>query len=143
MKLVVLSHGGYGHGLLDICRMIMGDVSDILTLSLSADQGVAAFEVELASLIQNMHGPYLILCDLFGGTPFNSAVRMAHGDIQTGKCQILTGVNAPMLLELVSVMSNGQKMPLEELKCIAIYAGQEGIRELYNSVSGNDEDEIL
>jgi mannose/fructose-specific phosphotransferase system component IIA len=65
----------------------------------------------------------LILTDLFGGTPSNAACIVAAKK----NASVVTGVNLPMILEVVLARSGKN---LKELTNLAVQSGKEGIREI-------------
>ena len=66
----------------------------------------------------------ILLTDMFGGTPSNLAISV----METGKTEVIAGVNLPMLIKLASV--RGEK-PLSE----AITDAQEAGRKYINVAS--------
>jgi mannose/fructose-specific phosphotransferase system component IIA len=68
----------------------------------------------------------LILVDLFGASPFNASARLV---LSKPGCpmEVVTGVNLPMLVELV-VQREG--MTLEEAVRLVLEVGQEQIRRM-------------
>ena len=145
MKVILLSHGTLAQGMAEACKMIIGDTSRLLTLSLEEEAGVAAFEEGLMHLLQKVEGDYLILCDLYFGTPFNTAVRLAQKDILENRCRILTGVNLAMLLEVMTGLENEDMTNLEKLTRAAMAAGREGFHDyvIKETDDNYDEDECL
>ncbi len=67
----------------------------------------------------------VILTDMFGGTPSNLAISV----INTGKIEVLAGVNLPMLIKLVSVRDS---LSLSEAVQQAQDAGQKYICTVRN-----------
>ena len=63
----------------------------------------------------------LILTDMFGGTPSNISLAF----LETGKVEVLSGVNLPMLLKLAS--PNRKSQPLEKLAESLLTAGHNSI----------------
>ena len=61
----------------------------------------------------------LILTDMFGGTPTNLSLSL----LGTGKLEVLTGVNLPMLLKVLG----SRHMPLGKLAGEAKESGCQGI----------------
>ncbi|MCI8599871.1 MAG: PTS sugar transporter subunit IIA [Lachnospiraceae bacterium] len=145
MKVILLSHGTLAQGMAEACRMILGDTSRLLTLSLEEEAGVAAFEDELRQLLQEIEGPYMILCDLYFGTPFNMAARLAQEDLLNGRCRILTGVNLAMLLEVMTGLEEEDMTDLDKLARAAMAACREGFHDyiIKEIVDNYDEDECL
>ncbi|MGX7072421.1 PTS sugar transporter subunit IIA [Helcococcus kunzii] len=53
MKLLLLSHGSFGEGIKESYRMIAGDDSNILTISLT-DEGIGIFTEKVESLLDEL-----------------------------------------------------------------------------------------
>jgi len=123
---LVVAHGEMASGLLDAARMIVGDQEALLDLSLQEMEDVEGLmdKVEQAiSRIDTGEG-VLVLVDLPGASPFNASARIA---MQREGIEVVTGVNLPMLAELL-VMRDGSS--LEECVDIAKEAGISGVRTL-------------
>ena len=58
----------------------------------------------------------LVLTDMFGGTPSNLSLSF----LEEGKVEVLTGVNLPMLIRLITLRDNGGKL-LELAKDLKSY----------------------
>ena len=68
----------------------------------------------------------LILCDLFGGSPFMIASKLLAKPDISERVELVTGLNMAMLLEVCSNLDEN----LAKLKEIAIKAGKNGIVDL-------------
>lgn len=101
LGIIVCTHAGLASGLYDAVNMIAGKQEDFYALGFEEGEDMLAFSKriqETAQVFEQRHQPYVILVDLFGATPFNaSAAALAAFDT----C-IMTGVNLPLLLELVT-----------------------------------------
>jgi mannose/fructose/sorbose-specific phosphotransferase system IIA component len=113
-------------GLLDAARMIVGDQEALIDLSLQEMEDVEGLmdKVEAAISQVDMGEGILVLVDLPGASPFNASARIA---MQRDGIEVVTGVNLPMLAELL-VMRDGSS--LEECVEIAKEAGISGVRTL-------------
>lgn len=123
---LVVAHGEMASGLLDAARMIVGDQEALLALSLQEMEdveGLMAKVEEAISQVDTGEG-VLVLVDLPGASPFNASARIA---MQREGIEVVTGVNLPMLAELL-VMRDGSS--LEECVDIAKEAGISGVRTL-------------
>jgi len=79
--------------------MILGPLNHIYTLAIMPGESPENFEEKLTERVANLEGQEILaLVDLLGGTPYNIMSRQAC----TGKLECVTGVNLPMLLELLS-----------------------------------------
>ena len=104
--LVVAAHGHLAEGLVASSAMIVGPSDD------------AAVEVSPSQ-------EYLILVDLFGGSPYNAAARFAAG---RDDADVVTGVNLPMVIEVLSRRLTGAG--LAELVEAARTSAVDGVKVL-------------
>ncbi len=143
MEIILLSHGALSAGMADACKMIYGSSSRFHTLSLDENDGINKFEKDLKELLESITDPYMILCDLYFGTPFNASLQLVHEDVLSGRCQVITGANLPMLLEVLNEtddISGGTEEELSALAAIALEAGKSGIY-LYHPDTTNSFDD--
>lgn len=124
--ILVVAHGEMASGLLDAARMIVGDQEALLALSLQEMEDVEGLMDKVEGAISQVDTGegVLVLVDLPGASPFNASARIA---MQREGIEVVTGVNLPMLAELL-VMRDGSS--LEELVDIAKEAGISGVRTL-------------
>jgi mannose/fructose/sorbose-specific phosphotransferase system IIA component len=125
--IVVVGHGRLAEGVLHAARMIVGELGGVRGVSLREMDDVEGLlgRVEAAVDEVAVGGEgVLILVDLFGASPFNVSARLARG---RDDLEVVTGVNLPMVLELV-VRREGRK--LAELTAIARRSGVEGVHTL-------------
>lgn len=106
----ILTHGSLGVELLKTSEMIIGkqDMVDILSVQNGSSLN------ELANLLEKIKQKYsdsglLILTDMFGGSPSNIAMAF----LESGKVEVLTGVNLPMMIKVLSARQDVKS--LEEL----------------------------
>ena len=81
----------------------------------------------------------LFLNDLFGGSPFNAACRLAARDLSYG---IVTGVNLPMLIEMVSIRNADREWDIHALMKQAAAAASQGV-QFFHATLLNEEDDDL
>ena len=119
---LIVSHGRLAIELLNAAEMIVGEIHHIAAVSLGwhDDVGMATTMIEKA--LDRVNGPdgVLILTDMFGGTPTNIASTF----LDTGKVEVVTGVNLPMLIKLVQ-LQEGQT--LEAAAKLVMEQGQSSI----------------
>lgn len=123
---LVVAHGEMASGLLDAARMIVGDQEALLALSLQEMEDVEGLMAKVEEAIAQVDtgDGVLVLVDLPGASPFNASARIA---MQREGIEVVTGVNLPMLAELL-VMRDGSS--LEGCVDIAKEAGISGVRTL-------------
>lgn len=138
MKLLLLSHGGFGKGIKESYRMIAGDDSNILDISLD-DDGIGSFTDKVENLLNELtlEEKILVLTDIKGGTPFN--VAMKYQLENPNRIELISGMNLPMILELGIEIET--ETDIEKLSLDAIEIGKAGIvRSNDNSYKKNDDD---
>ncbi len=116
IKIVLISHGPFCEGLLESIQMISGPQKDIYALALKEGDNPDNYRQQLDELLSDNEDKYsgtLVLCDLKGGTPYNSAAFVS----QKHKMSLVTGMNVPMTITVVT--SRMEDSTLEELTNLA------------------------
>lgn len=124
--LVLAAHGELAGELVKSARMIVGDQVPVQTVHLDMDtnlEGLCSCMLDAVDAAEQGAG-VLILIDLFGGTPSNAAAMC----LQQRPCGVVSGVNLPMLLEVLMGIEQGQA--LDDLAQTAVRAGLAGILDV-------------
>ncbi len=110
-NIVLVSHGEFCVGLLKSLEMIAGDTFGIRAVPLIPGESPESYREKLTQVLGEMDKEkgYIVLSDISGGTPFQSAAYLAK-DFQIG---LISGMNMPMLLTLA--LGNSDEMTLDEL----------------------------
>ncbi len=120
--IIVVTHVDYGSALLRAAEFIVGPVQDCTCIqvdsSLEVEETVTRLK-EAVELLSRGCG-VLVLTDMFGGTPTNLSLSLLG---KRQDVEVLTGVNLPMLLRVLS----NRHLPVRELAELARTAGCEGI----------------
>jgi mannose PTS system EIIA component len=97
---LVVTHGHLGQELVAAAEMIVGEISHIRAISIGWHDDVNEAQKDIEKRISEVESGkgVLILTDMFGGTPSNIAFAL-H---EPGKIDIVTGVNLPMIIKIVS-----------------------------------------
>jgi PTS system mannose-specific IIA component len=97
---LVVTHGHLGQELVAAAEMIVGEISHIRAVSIGWHDDVNEAQKDIEKKIGEVEGGkgVLILTDMFGGTPSNIAFSLHD----PGKIDIVTGVNLPMIIKIVS-----------------------------------------
>ncbi len=129
-KNVIITHGNMAEGILNSCSLFF-DITDYKAFGLQPGEDVELFydKVEKELLDENYEN-ILVLTDIVGGTPYNTATKVFLKNRESKNIDIIFGVNLPMLLEL----GFNEEDDMEKLKEKAIDAGQEGIMDLKNKL---------
>jgi mannose/fructose-specific phosphotransferase system component IIA len=137
--ILVVTHGEMANGLIDAMRMIFGqpedkDAGTIEPVVLREGESPETLLKEINTRIAQMkaHGVkgVLILTDLFGSTTTNAGLnvmltRKGSKKDQKNDIAIVSGINLPMLLELVPALKSCKSV--EELSEMAVNVGKRSI----------------
>lgn len=119
---VIISHGQLANELLAAAEMIVGQVAHVTAVSMGWHDDVDAARDEIERAINRVSkgSGVLLLTDMFGGTPTNIAsMFLAEGEVE-----VVTGVNLPMVIKVVSQSDDES---LAELARRVKEQGREGI----------------
>ena len=123
VNIVIVSHGDLGDALLRTTEMIAGPTERLFSVSLLPDESPEGLEDKLSTVLREIEDEEtLVLVDMPGGTPYS--VVAPH--VSQANVECVTGVNLPMLLELVTSRDGA----LAKLADVATRAGQETIKNV-------------
>lgn len=125
VTIIVAAHGESAPAFLDTARMILGNTDNVHAVTLLPGEGPEHLIEKYQAIIASAEATEtLILVDLFGGSPYNAAARLAAED---STIDLVSGVNVPMLIETVSA-STRKNATLASLVKKATTAGTQGVR---------------
>ncbi|MBL8135233.1 MAG: PTS fructose transporter subunit IIA [Acidobacteria bacterium] len=98
---VVVTHGQLAAELVSAAETIVGDLPQMKAVSIGWHEDVHDARQEIAAAITAVSAPegVIIATDMFGGTPANLGITF----LETGKIEVVTGVNLPMLIKLAGL----------------------------------------
>jgi len=98
---VVVTHGQLALELVNAAEAIVGDLSNITSVSIGWHDDVDVAREEIGAAVNRVATEQgaLVLTDMFGGTPSNLAVTF----LAPQRVEVVTGVNLPMLLKLANL----------------------------------------
>ena len=108
--IIVATHGKFSEEIVNSAAMVYGEDENTHVVTFLPGEGgehlVEKYNAIIATLPENE--PVLFLVDLFGGSPYNAAARVAseRGD----NTDIVTGISLPMLLEVLDA-KDGSSLP--------------------------------
>lgn len=118
---IIITHLDLGETLLKAAENILGAQELCISISLDSnkemDESISAIQQAVDEV--DMGEGVLILTDMFGGTPSNLSMSL----LSAGNCEVVTGVNLPLLLKLFA----NREMALEDLAVEVKSAGRQGI----------------
>ena len=117
--IVVVSHGKLSKELVAATEHVVGEQMRFRSISIEAEDDIEARREQIrdtAKACDDGRG-VIILTDMFGGTPSNLAMSI----MATGKIEVISGVNLPMLIKLAEVRN---ELSLGEAARVAADAGR-------------------
>ena len=138
--IIVGTHGIFAQELLKSCEMICGAQKNVKAVTLVPGEGpddvVKKYEEAIKEL--DCKDGVLFLNDLFGGSPYNAACRLVIANEAYG---IVTGVNLPMLIEMISAQLMDDGSDIKALMEKAVEAGKNVVQTFHASLVENDEED--
>jgi len=112
---VVVTHGQLATELLNAAEMIVGDLPGFAAVSIGWHDDVTVARETIAATLERVRGRLgtLILTDMFGGTPTNLALSF----LETGRVEVVTGVNLAMLIKLAKSPAQTDLIDLATALC--------------------------
>lgn len=137
--IIVGTHGKFSEELVRSSEMICGKGENIAAVTLEPGDSPEALVEKYQNVLEQLdiNDGVLFLVDLYGGSPFNAASRIA---VEHQNMEVVTGVNLPMLLETVNLRG---VTGLRELASAAQSAGNQGITSLKASLARDSHGEDL
>ena len=135
--IVIVAHFGLAEKFLDAAeKIVRKKPKNIVTVSIDPGRDVNEFKQEIIKAIKKVDEKegILIFTDMFGGTPCNMSLAF----LKEGKVEVLTGLNLPMLIEVLDIQTNGRS--LNDLAQYIQALGQKNIclaSEILNKKSSN------
>lgn len=103
VNIIVASHGNFAEELVNSSYMVFGEQENVSSLGFYPGEGIEDLRKKYETIMEsNKYMESIVLVDIFGGSPFNVAVEIAH---KYEYVQICTGVNLGMLIEAYSCIN--------------------------------------
>jgi PTS system mannose-specific IIA component len=121
--IVLVSHGRLAKELAETLEHVVGQQSQLATVSLFPQDDIEAKREEILETVRSVEKGegVVILTDMFGGTPSN----LAHSLLDTRNIEIVAGMNLPLLIKLASVRKTNN---IQEAVLLAQEAGRKYIQ---------------
>ena len=107
--IVVVAHFGLAEKFVDAATHVAGKEADhIVAVTIDHQKDVQEINQDIANAIKQVESDdgVLILTDMFGGTPCNMSLPF----LKEGTVEVITGLNLPMLIELVDGKNDGKSL---------------------------------
>ncbi|AKC60009.1 PTS mannose transporter subunit IIAB [Blochmannia endosymbiont of Polyrhachis (Hedomyrma) turneri] len=127
IAIIIGTHGSASEQLLKTTEMILGKQDNVACTDFFPGENTETLINKYNTHILKLktQSGLLFLVDLWGGSPFNAAQQIIIGK---KNCDIVTGVNIPMLTEIF--MAQEDHLSLKKLVQIAINNGKAGIKNI-------------
>ena len=120
-EILLLTHGYLGAEMLKSAEMIIGRVEHVHTIPLTPQVSVEDYRLQVKQAIQAMPEGSIVLADLFGGTPCNTAAALSR----ELTVHLVAGVNLTALIVSMQLREECQGREL----CEQVAQGaREGVR---------------
>ncbi|MFC2336251.1 MAG: PTS sugar transporter subunit IIA [Selenomonas noxia] len=140
--IIVGTHGKFSEEIIKSCEMICGPQANVRAVTLvpgeDPDDMAKKYEAAIAEL--DCADGVLFLNDLFGGSPYNAACRLAASNETYG---VVAGLSLPMLIEMVSAQLTGGPYDILALMERAAEAGRSGTQLFHASRMEEEADDDL
>ena len=99
--IIIVTHGNLALELKSAMEYILGVQKNIEIICISSDDDLDERKNDIEGSIKKIdnNNGIVMLTDMFGGTPSNLAISF----LKTGKIEIISGVNLPMLVKLIGL----------------------------------------
>lgn len=127
VNIILATHGKFAEGIHMSGSMIFGEQENVAVVTFMPNEGpddlARKYDEAMASF--NNDAQTLFMVDLFGGSPYNAAMKFHQEHPET--TAILTGLNLPMLIEVYGARLMGGDSAVELADSVTA-AGRDGIR---------------
>ena len=141
--IIIMSHGALAVGVVETIKMLFGEPENLAAFSLEPGDDIDEYRKLFAKSFESFPDGTMVLVDLYGGTPCNQALQYAFQTSTT--FELVTGINLPMLLNLVIARQNVDGKTPEEFTKEIIDQAREGISRVdvanFIVASANDDDD--
>ena len=99
--LVLVTHGRLAEEFRNAVEHVVGPQRQLETVSIGAEDDMELRRQDIMAAIRRADGGagVVVVTDMFGGTPSNLAISV----METGRVEVVAGMNLPMLIKLASV----------------------------------------
>lgn len=129
--IIIASHGKFAEGIHQSGSMIFGEQEKVQVVTFMPNKGPDDLYGHFNNAIQQFDADdeILVLADLWSGSPFNQASRVA-GENPDRKMAIITGLNLPMLIQAYTERLMDAGAGVEQVAANIIKESKDGIKAL-------------
>ncbi|HFI0944746.1 TPA: PTS sugar transporter subunit IIB [Streptococcus suis] len=129
--IIIASHGEFAAGIHQSGQMIFGEQEKVQVVTFMPSEGPDDLYAKLNAAVDSFDADdeVLVLADLWSGSPFNQASRVA-GERPDRKFAIITGLNLPMLIQAYTERLMDATAGVEKVAANIIKEAKDGIKVL-------------
>lgn len=129
--IIIASHGEFAAGIHQSGQMIFGEQEKVQVVTFMPSEGPDDLYAKINAAVDafDADDEVLVLADLWSGSPFNQASRVA-GENPDRKFAIITGLNLPMLIQAYTERMINAAAGVEEVAANIIKEAKDGVKVL-------------
>lgn len=129
--IIIASHGEFAAGIHQSGSMIFGEQEKVQVVTFMPSEGPDDLHAKFITAIDTFDADdeILVLADLWSGSPFNQASRVA-GENPDRKFVILTGLNLPMLIQAYTERMMDASAGVEQVAANILKEARDGVKVL-------------
>ncbi len=129
--IIIASHGEFAEGIHQSGSMIFGEQEKVATVTFMPSEGPDDLHAKFLAAIDTFDADddILVLADLWSGSPFNQASRVA-GEMPDRKIVILTGLNLPMLIQAYTERMMDASAGADQVAANILKEARDGVKVL-------------
>lgn len=129
--IIIASHGEFAVGIHQSGSMIFGEQEKVQVVTFMPSEGPDDLHAKFVAAIDTFDADdeILVLADLWSGSPFNQASRVA-GENPDRKMAIITGLNLPMLIQAYTERMMDANAGVDQVAANIIKESKDGIKAL-------------
>ncbi|MBO1304779.1 PTS mannose/fructose/sorbose family IIA subunit [Enterococcus sp. 669A] len=104
-KVILVAHGKLAHEMKNSAEMIFGELPDFQSIEFLKEEGLDSVQQKVLAAMTEPAANYLVLTDLFCGTPYNASCAVAMKNSQRD-IEVVSGMSLPIVLEAASMLQS-------------------------------------
>lgn len=101
MNIILASHGNVADEMKKSIEMIAGEYPNLHTVNFQPGEGIEDLKNKYLQIInQSTDKPFIIITDIFSGSPYNAATILA---MHRNNIEVISGLSLPLCLELLNL----------------------------------------
>ena len=99
MNFILAGHGNIAVEMKNSIEMIAGEYPNVYAITFQLGAGIETLKDKYLNIInQSTEQPFIIITDIFSGSPYNAAAMLA---MQLGNIEVISGLSLPLCLALL------------------------------------------